>query len=124
MACLAGYMTNYIAPVASGSGVAETMAYFNGVKYPDLFSLKTLIVKILGVTLAVTSKLSVGKEGPLVHIGACFGNLMPYIKCVDLRFLQTDSKKRELVAAGVACGVSCAFGSPIGGVLFAYETSS
>lgn len=28
-----------------------------------------------------------------------------------------------MIAAGGACGISCAFGAPIGGALFAYEIS-
>jgi chloride channel 7 len=31
--------------------------------------------------------------------------------------------KRQLIAAGAACGVSVAFGAPIGGALFSYEIS-
>jgi chloride channel 7 len=31
--------------------------------------------------------------------------------------------KRQLIAAGASCGVSVAFGSPIGGALFSYEIS-
>lgn len=35
----------------------------------------TLIVKIAGMVLAVGAGLSLGKEGPLVHVACCCGNL-------------------------------------------------
>ena len=38
-----------------------------------------------------------------------------------LSFFRNDDDKREIAAAGCAAGVSAAFGSPIGGSLFAYE---
>jgi len=75
------------------------------------------------VTLAVSSKLSIGKEGPLAHIGANIGNMVPYFDFLGLEFMQNDFKKRELIAAGTAAGVSVAFGAPIGGALFGYEMS-
>lgn len=50
----------------------------NGVNYPGFMKISTLIVKILGVTLAVSGKLCVGKEGPLAHIGAIVGPLVLY----------------------------------------------
>ena len=63
-------LTVYIAPGASGSGIPELMGVLNGVKYPNIFTKKVLVVKVIGVILAVSGTLCVGKEGPLAHIGA------------------------------------------------------
>ncbi len=35
----------------------------------------TLLVKSVGMVLAVGAGLSLGKEGPLVHVASCAGNL-------------------------------------------------
>ena len=114
-------MTTWWGPGAFGSGVAEIIGYVNGVNYPDCINHKTLVTKILGVTLAVAGGLTVGKEGPLAHIGGNLGAMSAYIP--GLNFLQNDHKKRQLIAAGASAGVSIAFGAPIGGALFLYELS-
>ena len=40
-----------------------------------------------------------------------------------MELFRNDEDKREIAAAGCAASVSAAFGSPIGGSLFAYEIS-
>ena len=70
---IASIMTVFVGPGALGSGIAELMAYLNGINYPNFIGLRTLIVKIMGVSLAVSAGLCVGKEGPLAHIGAIIG---------------------------------------------------
>jgi len=42
----AAVITAFIAPAAAGSGIPEVMVYLNGVDAPDVFSLKTLVVKV------------------------------------------------------------------------------
>lgn len=37
----------YISPAAAGSGIPEVKAYLNGVDTPNIFSLKTLFVKVI-----------------------------------------------------------------------------
>ena len=69
----AAALSVYVAPGSVGSGIAEFMAYLNGVNYPNFFSYETLAVKIFGLCLAVSAGLCVGKEGPLAHIGAVIG---------------------------------------------------
>ena len=123
LALIAMILTAYVAPATAGSGVAETMGILNGVNYPDFINLKCLMVKFFGVMFAVSAGLCVGKEGPLVHMGAIVGCAMPYLPLKFTRYFQNDSEKRKLMAVGIACGVSCAFGAPIGGALFAYEIS-
>ena len=63
-------MTIYIGPGANGSGIAELMAYLNGVNYPGMIGYKVLFIKILCVVLGISGSLCIGKEGPLAHIGA------------------------------------------------------
>jgi H+/Cl- antiporter ClcA len=122
--CLASYITVKFAPGASGSGIAEIMGYLNGVNYPKLIGLETLIVKILGVAIAISAQAAIGKEGPLVHIGTLVGMLVAYyIPFEFLKKFRNDKDKREFAVYGIAAGVSAAFSAPIGGTLFAYELS-
>ena len=119
----AGIMTVYYGPGANGSGVAEMIGYMNGVNYPKFMRIDTLLTKILGVVLAVSSRLCIGKEGPLAHIGAIEASMAAYIPGLGFEILRNDQTKRLLVAAGGSAGVAAAFGAPIGGALFAYEMS-
>lgn len=84
---LAGLMTTYYGQGASGSGVAELIGYMNGINYPDFIGVNTQITKILGVTMAVASRLCIGKEGPLAHIGAIWGAATVYIPGLGFEFL-------------------------------------
>lgn len=122
-AMMAGLLTTYYGPGASGSGVAELIGYMNGINYPDFIGINTLITKAVGVTFAVTGKLCVGKEGPLAHIGAIVGLSVLYIPGLGFEFLRNEDVKRQFIAAGASAGVSAAFGAPIGGALFCYEMS-
>jgi chloride channel 3/4/5 len=84
--------------------------------------------------LVIASGLSVGKEGPAVHVACCVGYFVAgwfkkfsrsqgktvcSPKVVD--FTTFSGKMREIVTAASAAGVAVAFGSPIGGVLFSIE---
>jgi H+/Cl- antiporter ClcA len=120
---IASVLTVYLGPGAMGSGVAEVMGMLNGVNYPNAIGFKTLFVKVVGILFAVCGGLCIGKEGPLVHIGANLGVMCCYVPWSWSKFLQNDFHKRQLMAAGGAAGVSVAFGAPIGGALFAYEIS-
>lgn len=119
----AAIMTVFIGPGAAGGGTAELMGYLNGINYPGFISLRTLFVKVFGLGLAVSSGLCIGKEGPLAHIGAILGHCVAHLPLPCLAYFRNDVDKRELAAAGAAAGVAAAFGSPIGGSLFAYEIS-
>ena len=78
----------------------------------------TLLIKSITSPLAVASNLSLGKEGPLVHVAACCGNIFAYL---FPKYGKNEAKKREVLSAAAAAGVSVAFGAPIGGVLFSLE---
>jgi len=63
-------MTIYIGPGANGSGIADLMAYINGINYTGMIGYNTLLIKIVGVVFGISGALCIGKEGPLGHIGA------------------------------------------------------
>lgn len=42
----ASVITAFVAPAAAGSGIPEVKAYLNGVDAPEIFSLRTLVVKV------------------------------------------------------------------------------
>lgn len=103
---------------AAGSGVAEVRVILSGFVLHGFLGLKTLLIKTLGLILAVSSGLSLGKEGPYVHIATCVGN----IACrIFEKYDRNDAKRREVLSAAAAAGVAVAFGAPLGGVLFGLE---
>ena len=59
-----------------------------------------------------------GKEGPLVHVACCCANVFikPFASIHG-----NEARKREVLSAAAASGISVAFGAPIGGVLFSLE---
>ncbi len=120
IACL---LTIYVGPGANGSGIAEIMGLLNGINYPGAIGFRTLIVKIFGTIFAVSGGLTIGKEGPLAHIGANVGALICHLPIKGFYALRNDVIKRQMIAAGASAGVSAAFGAPIGGALFSYEIS-
>jgi chloride channel 3/4/5 len=79
---------------------------------------RTLLIKSIGLPLAIASGLSVGKEGPSVHYAVCTGNVIS--RFFD-KYRRNAAKTREILSACAAAGVAVAFGSPIGGVLFSLE---
>ncbi|KAJ6842546.1 chloride channel protein CLC-a-like isoform X1 [Iris pallida] len=116
------------APTAAGPGIPEIKAYLNGVDTPNMFGVPTLIVKIIGSICAVAAGLDLGKEGPLVHIGACLASLLGqggshnyHLKWRWLRYFKNDRDRRDLITCGASSGVCAAFRAPVGGVLFALE---
>lgn len=50
--------------------------YLNGVDYPGILLFRTLVGKVFGSIGSVAGGLAVGKEGPLVHTGACIASLL------------------------------------------------
>ncbi|CAK9203106.1 hypothetical protein BDL97_14G008000 [Sphagnum fallax] len=122
------YIVTQFAPAAAGSGIPEIKAYLNGIDTPGILLFRTLVGKILGSIGSVGGGLALGKEGPLVHTGACIASVLGQggstnynVKWRWLRRFKNDRDRRDLVTCGCAAGVAAAFRSPVGGVLFALE---
>ncbi|KAJ6263802.1 hypothetical protein Dda_2374 [Drechslerella dactyloides] len=114
-------LVRYFAPYAAGSGISEIKCIIAGFVMKGFLGFWTLLIKSICLPLAISSGLSVGKEGPSVHYAVCTGNV---ISRFFQKYKRSASKTREILSACAAAGVAVAFGSPIGGVLFSLEEMS
>ncbi|KAF2875160.1 chloride channel [Massariosphaeria phaeospora] len=120
-AACASLLVREFSTYAQHSGIAEIKTVLGGFVIRRFLGAWTLVVKTLGLCLAVASGLWLGKEGPLVHVACCSANLfMKLFSNVN----GNEARKREVLSAAAAAGISVAFGSPIGGVLFSLEQLS
>jgi len=49
-----------------------------GLCLPEVLSWKAYITKVLGIMAMLCSGMSIGKEGPFVHIAGCIAHQLPY----------------------------------------------
>ncbi|XP_051756665.1 H(+)/Cl(-) exchange transporter 5 isoform X2 [Ctenopharyngodon idella] len=120
-AFLAVTLVRAFAPYACGSGIPEIKTILSGFIIRGYLGKWTLIIKTITLVLAVSSGLSLGKEGPLVHVACCCANILCHF---FTKYRRNEAKRREVLSAASAVGVSVAFGAPIGGVLFSLEEVS
>ncbi len=113
-AIVVAFLVKTFAPEARGHGVPEVMDaifYNSGIIRPVVAAIKSLASAI-----SIGSGGSVGREGPIVQVGAAFGSTLG--QWVPKT---TASQRSTLVAAGAAGGIAATFNTPIGGMLFAVE---
>ncbi|KAF8633290.1 hypothetical protein AX17_004465 [Amanita inopinata Kibby_2008] len=106
---------------AAGSGIPEIKTILSGFVIHGYLGGRTLFTKSVGLALSVGSGLSLGKEGPFVHIASCIGNI---VSRFSSKYENNEAKRREILSAACAAGVAVAFGAPIGGTLFSLEEVS
>ncbi|GAA5832914.1 hypothetical protein JCM11251_000528 [Rhodosporidiobolus azoricus] len=106
---------------AAGSGIPEIKTILSGFVIRGYLGSWTLGVKAVGLALSVASGLSLGKEGPFVHISSCVGNILSRF---FPKYDKNEAKRREVLSAACAAGVAVSFGAPVGGVLFSLEEVS
>lgn len=100
-------------PSAAGSGIPQVKGYLQGVV--ALHGWSVLGVRFVGGVGGSLAGLSLGREGPCVHLGAAAASLLA-------RPLRADERERhQLATAGAAAGLSAAFSAPVSGMLFAIE---
>ncbi|CAF3193547.1 unnamed protein product [Rotaria socialis] len=109
------------APYASGSGIPEIKTILSGFIMYGYLGKWTFFIKSIGMIFVTSAGLIVGKEGPFVHISCCCGNLFSKL---FPKYGNNEARKREILSAAAATGVSVAFGAPIGGILFGLEEIS
>ncbi len=76
---------------------------------------KNAVIQFFVGGLSLASGMSVGREGPGIHIGATAGSWLGQI----LKF--PNNSVRVLVGCGSAAAISASFNTPLAGVIFAME---
>ena len=110
---IVGAITQWFAPEAKGHGVPEVMeavALRGGKIRP-----RVVAAKLAASGICIASGGSVGREGPIVQIGAAIGSTLGQVFQVQRR------KLRTLVGCGAAAGIAATFNAPVAGALFAVE---
>ncbi len=110
---IVGPIIYFFAPEAKGHGVPEVMEaiLLKGGKIRPIVA----VVKALASAISIGSGGSVGREGPIVQIGASLGSTIG-------QFFNIPAKKlKTLVGCGAGAGIAAAFNAPIAGALFAVE---
>ncbi len=108
-----GLAMNALPPSARQVGPVHVMARLakQGGRMPWL----NAVVQFVGGALAILAGHSVGREGPVIHLGAASASLLGQ----SLRL--PNNSIRTLVACGVAASIAASFNTPIAGVVFAME---
>ncbi len=107
------FLVTTFAPEARGHGVPEVLDaiyYKEGIIRPVVAAIKSL-----ASALSIGTGAAVGREGPIIQIGATLGSSLG-------QFISMAPWQRiTLVAAGAGAGIAATFNTPIGGVMFAIE---
>ena len=108
-----GPLVHFLAREAKGHGVPEVLGalvFRKGVIRPIV-----ALVKIIASAITIAFGGSVGREGPIVQIGAAMGSSLGQW----LRF--SPQRLRTLIGCGAAAGIAATFNAPIAGAFFALE---
>ncbi|KAA0720234.1 H(+)/Cl(-) exchange transporter 5 [Triplophysa tibetana] len=90
---LAVSLVRAFAPYACGSGIPEIKTILSGFIIRGYLGKWTLMIKTITLVLAVSSGLSLGKEGPLVHVACCCGNILCHL---FTKYRKNEAKRREV----------------------------
>ncbi len=108
-----GPLIQRFAREARGHGVPEVMLAVaeNGGRIRPQVS----IVKALASAVCIATGGSVGREGPIVQIGAAFASTLgQWVR-------MSETRLRIIVACGAAAGISATFNAPLTGLFFGFE---
>ncbi|AZI31975.1 chloride channel protein [Kaistella carnis] len=123
---LSWWLVKRFSPYAKGSGIPQVMAAVELAnpkehrKISHLLSIKIMIFKVLSSVILVIGGGAVGREGPTIQIaGSVFRKVNEFLP----EWWPKISKK-NMIMTGAAAGLSAAFNTPLGGIVFAVEELS
>ncbi|MGI9434856.1 MAG: chloride channel protein [Geminicoccaceae bacterium] len=108
-----GLFTHYVMPGRLPQGVADVLAA-SALRNGRMSIREGLAAAAVSIG-SLGCGASVGREGPIVHLGATFASK------VAQRLHLSPSLAKTLLGCGVAAGIASAFNAPIAGVFFALE---
>ena len=100
-------------PLIGGSGIPQVSGLLQ--KKIKFNWFPELITKFFGGVLAIGTGMSMGREGPSIHLGALVGEGIKKI------FRMSEVEEKYLVTCGASAGISAAFNAPLAGTVFALE---
>jgi CIC family chloride channel protein len=110
---IVGPLITRLSPETRGAGVPEVIEAV--VNREGTIRYRTAIFKTLFTTLSIGCGASVGREGPVVHIGSSVGSSIAQLIKLPPEW------KRVFPACGAAAGIAATFNAPMAGMLFAAE---
>lgn len=123
---LSWWLVKKFAPYAKGSGIPQVMAAVElsnpkeHYKIPHLLSLKIIIIKIISSIILVIGGGAIGREGPTIQVA---GSVFRKVNELLPNWWPKISKK-NMIMTGAAAGLSAAFNTPLGGIVFVVEELS
>jgi len=105
-------------PGTEGTGIPQAMAALDLDAHDRraALSMRIAIGKILLLTIALFIGVTVGREGPSVHVAACF-----LFFAARYATFSPHLMERGIILSGGAAGIAAAFNAPIAGTVFAFE---
>ena len=110
---VAGLLIFYVIPEARGPGVPEVI--LSVTNHQSTIRHRVTFFKTLVTSMLIGGGASVGREGPIIQIGASIGSSLAQVFKLD------PELRRACLASGVAAGIAATFNAPITGTLFAVE---
>ncbi|PVD36643.1 hypothetical protein C0Q70_03629 [Pomacea canaliculata] len=116
--------SHVVSPQSVGSGIPEMKTILRGVVLKEYLTFRTLVAKVVGLCATLSSTLSIGKEGPFVHIASMVAALLGKCTSSFRGLYENEARRLELLAAACAVGVASTYAAPIGGLLFSIEVTT
>lgn len=110
---ITGIILAKFAPNAAGSGIPQTKAQF----YRDfgVMNLRDALYRFIVGTISVGSGMSLGREGPTVHICSAIASK------IGQGFGIAKKRVQAMVPLGMGAGIAAAFNTPMAAVFFVFE---
>lgn len=110
---LTGLLLVYGNPEAAGSGIPRTKAQFY--RNFGVIPLREAVYRFIVGTLSVGFGMSLGREGPTVHICSAIASR------IGQAFGLAKKRVQAMVPLGMGAGISAAFNTPMAAVFFVFE---